>query len=52
MLIIADSSSLIALATCDALELLPHLFEAIQVPQAVYEEVDELLARVLALAEE
>ncbi|CAK8718140.1 DUF3368 domain-containing protein [Candidatus Electrothrix aarhusensis] len=39
MLIIADSSALVALALCDGLELLSRLFAEIRVPQAVYDEV-------------
>ncbi|WLE96291.1 MAG: DUF3368 domain-containing protein [Candidatus Electrothrix communis] len=39
MLIIADSSALVALALCDGLELLNRLFEQVRVPQAVYDEV-------------
>lgn len=39
MLIIADSSALVALALCDGLDLLDQLFDTIQVPQAVYDEV-------------
>lgn len=39
MLIIADSSALIALAVCDGLGLLDKLFEEIKVPQAVFHEV-------------
>lgn len=39
MLIIADSSALIALATCQALELLTELYDDVKVPQAVYDEV-------------
>ena len=39
MLIIADSSALIALAICDALTLLDQLFKEIKVPRAVFEEV-------------
>ena len=38
MLIIADSSPLVALALCDGLYLLDQLFDEIQVPQAVYDE--------------
>ncbi|RWX47992.1 hypothetical protein H206_05430 [Candidatus Electrothrix aarhusensis] len=34
MLIIADSSALVALALCDGLELLSRLFAEIRVPQA------------------
>jgi uncharacterized protein len=39
MLIVADSSALIALATCDALDILLRVYADIKVPQAVYEEV-------------
>ena len=39
MLIVADSSALIALAICDSLVLLDQLFDNIKVPQAVFNEV-------------
>ncbi len=39
MLIVADSSVLIALAICDSLVLLDQLFDDIKVPQAVFDEV-------------
>lgn len=39
MLIVADSSALVALATCDALEFLTALYDDVKVPQAVYDEV-------------
>jgi predicted nucleic acid-binding protein len=39
MLIIADSSALVALALCDGLDFLDQLFDHIKVPQAVYDEV-------------
>jgi predicted nucleic acid-binding protein len=39
MLVIADSSALVALATCGALELLTLIYEDIRVPQAVFDEV-------------
>lgn len=39
MLIVADSSALVALATCDALELLAALYDDVKVPQAVFDEV-------------
>jgi predicted nucleic acid-binding protein len=39
MLIIADSSALVALALCDGLPLLDRLFDDIKVPQSVFEEV-------------
>jgi predicted nucleic acid-binding protein len=38
MLVVADTSSLIALAACDGLSLLDALFGQIKVPSAVYEE--------------
>lgn len=39
MLIVADSSALVALAACDALEFLTALYDDVKVPQAVYDEV-------------
>ncbi len=39
MLIVADSSALIALNICEALYLLKKLFEEVKVPFAVYNEV-------------
>lgn len=39
MLIIADSSALVALALCDGLSLLDRLFDDIKVPQSVFEEI-------------
>lgn len=39
MVVVADSSALIALATCQALELLTKLYDDIKVPQGVYDEV-------------
>ena len=39
MLIVADSSALVALATCQCLELLDQLFDEVRVPQAVFDEV-------------
>jgi len=39
MLVIADSSALVALATCEAMDVLLELFDEIKVPQAVYSEV-------------
>ncbi|GAK56316.1 hypothetical protein U27_03278 [Candidatus Vecturithrix granuli] len=39
MLIIADSSALVALVLCDGLTLLDQLFDKIKVPQSVFEEV-------------
>ena len=41
MLIVADSSALIALATCDGLNILSDIYDEIKVPRAVYEEVAE-----------
>ena len=41
MLSIADSSAIVALATCEALEILLELCDDIKVPQAVYDEVVE-----------
>jgi len=39
LILIADSSALIALAHCDCLEILEPLFGEIKVPEAVYKEV-------------
>jgi predicted nucleic acid-binding protein len=39
MLIIADSSALIALAACDGLDVLLHTYDDVRVPRAVYDEV-------------
>lgn len=39
MLIVADSSALIALATCNALDLLVQVYVDLKVPEAVYAEV-------------
>jgi len=39
MLIVADSSALIALAVCDGLELLTKVYDDIKVPEAVYVEI-------------
>jgi predicted nucleic acid-binding protein len=41
MLIVADSSALIALATCDGLNILLRVYEDVKVPRAVYDEVIE-----------
>lgn len=38
MLIIADSSALIALATCQALDVLLEIYDDVKVPEAVYME--------------
>lgn len=39
MIVIADSSALVALSICDSLSLLDDLFGEVKVPQAVYDEV-------------
>ena len=39
MLIVADSSALIALATCDALDVLLQIYNDIKVPEAVFVEI-------------
>ncbi len=39
MLVVADSSALVALALCDGLNLLDQLFDEVKVPQAVDDEV-------------
>lgn len=39
MLIIADSSALIALATCDGLDVILQVYDDIKVPEAVFEEI-------------
>ncbi|MEP7135022.1 MAG: DUF3368 domain-containing protein [Chloroflexota bacterium] len=39
MLIVADSSALIALATCEGLDLLLRVYDDIKVPEAVYAEI-------------
>lgn len=38
MILVADSSALIALASCDGLSLLDTLFATVIVPEAVYRE--------------
>lgn len=38
MLLVADSSALLGLASCEGLPLLDSLFEAVQVPPAVFSE--------------
>ena len=38
MLIVADSSALIALATCDGLDVLLQVYDDIKIPEAVYVE--------------
>ena len=42
MILVADASALIALATCDSLMLLDGIFGNVFVPDAVYAEVTEL----------
>lgn len=39
MLVIADSSALIALAVCDGLDVLLRVYDDVRVPKAVYDEV-------------
>jgi len=39
MLIVADSSALIALATCDGLDLILKIYDDIKIPEAVYAEI-------------
>ena len=39
MLIVADSSALIALATCDGLDVILRVYDDIKVPEAVYVEI-------------
>ncbi len=39
MIVIADSSALVALSICDCLSVLDELFGEVKVPQAVYDEV-------------
>lgn len=39
MIVVADSSALVALSVCDSLQLLDALFGEVKVPQAVYDEV-------------
>ena len=39
MIVIADSSALVALSVCESLLLLDALFGEVKVPQAVYDEV-------------
>jgi predicted nucleic acid-binding protein len=38
MLVVADTSALVALAACDALSVLDRLFEEVRAPAAVFEE--------------
>ena len=42
MILIADASALIALATCDSLALLDAVFGSVLVPEAVHAEVTEV----------
>lgn len=42
MILVADASALIALATCDSLDLLEKIFGKVLVPEAVFEEVTAL----------
>lgn len=39
MIVVADSSALISLATCDSLDLLNDLFDDVLVPESVFKEV-------------
>lgn len=39
MLIVADSSALIALAVCDGLDLILQLYDELKIPEAVYSEI-------------
>jgi uncharacterized protein len=39
MLIVADSSALIALATCDGLDVILQVYDDLKVPEAVYAEI-------------
>ena len=39
MLIVADSSALIALATCDGLDVILRVYDDMKVPEAVYAEI-------------
>ena len=47
MILVADSSALIALSLCNALEFLDILFEEIKVPPAVFDEVTEVVTATL-----
>lgn len=38
MLVIADSSALIALAVCDGLDIILQLYDDLKIPEAVYAE--------------
>lgn len=39
MLVVADSSALVALATCDALDVLAGLYDKVRIPRAVLDEI-------------
>jgi len=39
MLIVADSSALIALATCDGLDVILQIYDDIKIPESVYAEI-------------
>lgn len=39
MLIVADSSALIALAVCDGLDVILHVYDDLKIPEAVYTEI-------------
>jgi uncharacterized protein len=39
MLIVADSSALIALAVCDGLDVILQVYDDLRIPEAVYEEI-------------
>ena len=39
MLVVADSSALIALATCDGLDVILRVYDDVKVPEAVYAEI-------------
>lgn len=39
MIVVADSSPLVALATCSALDVLADLYSDVRVPNAVFKEV-------------
>jgi predicted nucleic acid-binding protein len=39
MLIVADSSSLIALAVCDGLDVILQVYDDLKIPEAVYAEI-------------
>jgi hypothetical protein len=39
MLIVADSSALIALAVCDGLDVILKVYDDLKIPEAVYEEI-------------